>query len=94
MGLPLRGRTVMNETTATSPTSALIRSLPTLPKERLVSLWEENFGKTPGKIRPELMLPILAFRIQERAYGGLSRETKDRLRQVMGSLEPKFRSCR
>jgi hypothetical protein len=92
MGLPLRGRTVMNETTATSPTSALIRSLPTLPKERLVSLWEENFSKTPGKIRPELMLPILAFRIQERAYGGLSTETKDRLRQVMDSLEPKRRS--
>jgi Protein of unknown function (DUF2924) len=38
------------------------------------------------------MRPILAFRIQERAYGGLSTETKDRLRQVMGSLEPKRRS--
>jgi len=49
MGLPLRGRAVMNETTATGPTSALIRSLPTLPKERLVSLWEENFGKTRAK---------------------------------------------
>jgi hypothetical protein len=45
-------------------------SLPTLPKERLVELWKENFGKTPGRIRPELMLPILAFRVQERAYGG------------------------
>ena len=49
-------------------------------------------GKAPGRIRPELMRPILAFRIQERAYGGLSAETKDRLRQVMGSLEPKRRS--
>jgi hypothetical protein len=37
------------------------------------------------------MRPILAFRIQERAYGGLSTETKDRLRQVMGSLEPQRR---
>jgi hypothetical protein len=38
------------------------------------------------------MRPILAFRIQERAHGGLSTETKDRLRQVMGSLEPQRRS--
>ena len=32
----------------------------------------------------------LVFR--ERAYGGLDTETKDRLRQVVGSLEPKRRS--
>ena len=92
MGLPLRGRTVMIETALTSAITAVVHSLPTLPKERLVELWKENFGKTPSKIRPELMRPILAFRIQERAYGGLSTETKDRLRQVMGSLEPKRRS--
>jgi len=92
MGLPLRGRTVMIETAPTSAITALVHSLPTLPKERLVELWKENFGKAPGKIRPELMRPILAFRIQERAYGGLSTETKDRLRQVMGSLEPQRRS--
>ena len=82
----------MVETAPNSAVTALIHSLPTLPKERLVELWRENFGKTPGRIRPELMRPILAFRIQERAYGGLSAETKDRLRQVMGSLEPKRRS--
>jgi Protein of unknown function (DUF2924) len=92
MGLPLRGRTVMIETAPNSAITALVRSLPTLPKERLVELWKENFGKTPGKLRPELMWPILAFRIQERAYGGLSTETKDRLRQVIGSLEPQRRS--
>jgi hypothetical protein len=36
-----------------------------LPKARLVELWKDNFGKEPGRIRPELMLPILAYRIQE-----------------------------
>ena len=92
MGLPQRGRTVMIETAPISAITALVHSLPTLPKERLVELWKENFGKAPGRIRPELMRPILAFRIQERAYGGLSTETKDRLRQVMGSLEPQRRS--
>jgi Protein of unknown function (DUF2924) len=82
----------MIETAPTSAITALVHSLPTLPKERLVELWNENFGKAPGRIRPELMRPILAFRIQERAYGGLSTETKDRLRQVMESLEPQRRS--
>jgi Protein of unknown function (DUF2924) len=82
----------MIETALTSAITALVHSLPTLPKERLVALWEENFGKVPGRIRPELMRPILAFRIQERAYGGLSTETRDRLRQVTESLEPKRRS--
>jgi hypothetical protein len=82
----------MTETAPNSAVTALIHSLPTVPKERLVELGKENFGKVPGKIHPELMRPILAFRIQERAYGGLSPETKERLRQVMGSLEPKRRS--
>lgn len=82
----------MIEAAINNATTALIQTLPTLPKERLVELWKDNFGKAPGRIRPELMRPILAFRIQERAYGGLSTETKDRLRQVMGSLEPKRRS--
>jgi hypothetical protein len=82
----------MIEAASNEAVTAIIHSLPTLPKERLVELWKGNFGKAPGKIRPELMRPILAFRIQERAYGGLSTETKDRLRQVMGSLEPKRRS--
>ena len=57
-----------------------------------MTLWNENFGRSAGRIRPELMLPILAFRIQERAYDGLSTETEDRLRQIMGSLEPNRRS--
>jgi DUF2924 family protein len=82
----------MIETAPNSAVTALIHSLPALPKQRLGELWKENFGKTPGKIRPELMVPILAFRIQERAYGGLSAETMDRLRHVMGSLEPKRRA--
>jgi hypothetical protein len=82
----------MIEAASNNAVTAIIHSLPTLPKERLVQLWKENFDRAPGKIRPELMRPILAFRIQERAYGGLSPETKDRLRQVMGSLEPNRRS--
>jgi hypothetical protein len=56
----------MKESQLSNSTAELIRSLPTLPKERLLVLWRENFGKPAGSIRVELMIPILAFRIQER----------------------------
>jgi Protein of unknown function (DUF2924) len=42
-------------------------------------------------MRPEVMLPVLAFSIQERAYDGLSSETKEHLRQVAVTLSPKSR---
>jgi hypothetical protein len=83
---------VISEYPINDAITELIHSLPTLAKERLNGLWQDNFGKVPGKVRRELMLPVLAFRIQEKAYGGLSPETKKRLRQVMESLEPKRRS--
>ena len=69
-------------------TAELVRSLPTLPKERLLVLWRENFGRPAGSIRSELMIPILAFRIQEKAYGGLDAGVTGRLRDF---LAPKSR---
>jgi Protein of unknown function (DUF2924) len=81
----------MSQSAPVNPTSTLIQSLPNLPKERLFALWQENFGKPAGKIRPELMLPILAFRIQEKAYGGLSPETKAQLRRISGLSAPRSR---
>ena len=67
----------------------LIQSLPTLPKERLFEIWNEEFGRPAGKLRPEIMLPILAFRIQEKAYGGLSLQTQKQLREIALSVSPK-----
>jgi hypothetical protein len=68
---------------------SLIQSLPTLPKYRLFEIWNEAFGRPAGKLRPEVMLPILAFRIQEKAYGGLSPATKEKLREIAISVSPK-----
>src|ERR1700733_15219997 len=82
----------MEEVPSQSATVQLIRSLPNLPKARLVELWKDNFGKEPGRIRPELMLPILAYRIQERAYGGLSLETSERSQAIAISLRPQSRT--
>jgi hypothetical protein len=62
----------MKRSPSTDSTAELIRSLPNLPKDRLLVLWQENFGKPAGRIRAELMIPVLAFRIQKKAYGGLN----------------------
>ena len=72
-------------------TRDLIQSLPGLPKDRLFALWAETFGRPPGKMRPEVMLPVLAYSIQERAYGGLTPETKEHLRHIALTLSPKSR---
>jgi Protein of unknown function (DUF2924) len=82
----------MKETQSNGETAALVRSLPNLPKTRLVELWKESFKKEPGRIRPELMLPILAYRIQERAYGGLSPEASKMSQAIATSLRPQSRS--
>jgi hypothetical protein len=50
----------------------LLEQLPSLDRAKLVDPWNKSFGRpaSPG-LRRELMLPILAFRIQELAHGGL-----------------------
>lgn len=62
--------------------------LPTMDREQLGILWKKSFEKPAAqKLRRELMLPILAYRIQERAYDGLSKETRNQLRQIARSLD-------
>jgi hypothetical protein len=66
-------------------TRDLIRRLPTAGREELLRLWLENFGRpaSPG-LRRSLILPILAYRIQEAVYGGLDPESERRLREAVG----------
>ena len=68
----------MSKSLPTDSIAALIYDFPKLPHPCLRELWQEAFGRPAGKIRPALMLPILAFRIQEKAYGGLSPKSTDR----------------
>jgi Protein of unknown function (DUF2924) len=76
-----------------SPTSELLKQLPSLDRTRLLALWHKSFGRSasPG-LRRELMLPILAFRIQELAHGGLNPETKAKLDDLTSSLSSKAQS--
>jgi len=63
--------------------SEKIAQLPTLNKAQLLPIWAENFkAPPPPKLRKELMVPILAYRMQEREYGGLSLATRRRLKEI------------
>ena len=67
--------------------SQKIAELPALNKAQLLPIWRQNFEKEPPpKLRKELMVPILAYRMQERAYGGLSHTARRRLREIAASL--------
>lgn len=53
----------------------------------LRNLWRENFGNPPHpKLRRELLIPILAYHLQEKAFGGLTPSTARRLRAIADEL--------
>jgi hypothetical protein len=74
------------------PTADLLVKLPSLDKPRLKELWQESFNRPASpRLRRELMLPILAFRIQELSKGGLSAQTHAKLAEAIGMLSTSSR---
>lgn len=73
--------------------SQQIAALPDLNKEQLIILWVQTFGQpAPSALRKELMVPILAYRIQEKEFGGLSNIVRKKLAAIAESLGPHKRS--
>jgi Protein of unknown function (DUF2924) len=69
-----------------------ILALPNLDKAQLLLIWVQNFSHSPPpKLRKELMVPILAYRIQEKEYGGLSHGARKKLRDIAKTLGPDVR---
>jgi hypothetical protein len=67
--------------------SRKIAALPDLDKAQLFKVWAENFAQgPPPKMRKEIMVPILAYRMQEREFGGLSHTARKRLKEIAQSL--------
>ena len=65
-----------------------LAALPKLSKAELYDLWKQCFDSPPpSKLRRDLMIPILAYRIQEQAFGSLSARACDRLRQLSQAFE-------
>jgi hypothetical protein len=70
------------------PVSKRLASLPDLSKTELRDLWKQVFTTTaPHQLRRDFMIPILAYRIQEQAYGSISTGSRNRLRRLVRAFE-------
>jgi Protein of unknown function (DUF2924) len=68
--------------------SEQLNSLPEMNKAALGALWREHFGAPPPEqTRRDLIVRILAYKIQEQALGGFSAATRRRLRQFASTFE-------
>jgi hypothetical protein len=61
---------------------AEIARLDSLSLQELRRYWAERLGPVPDHRSADLMRRRIAYELQVRAYGGLKRETKKRLRQL------------
>jgi hypothetical protein len=67
---------------------AKLEELPNLRTSKLRGLWQGLFAyPAHPKLRRDLMIPILAYRIQEKAYGGLKTSTRKRLQRLVEESE-------
>jgi hypothetical protein len=77
----------MGEKSAPEITSQIAK-LRTLSRQQLLELWVTVYRKVaPQGIRRELLVPFLAYRIQENAQGGLKPTTLAELRRIARALE-------
>ena len=61
-----------------------LAELPKMSRKSLEQLWRELFGHPPGRaLRRETLIPTLAYRLQEKAYGGLKAPVAKRLRAIL-----------
>jgi hypothetical protein len=65
-----------------------IASLPALSKPELLTRWRERLKQhPPSHLNKPILVPLLAYRLQEQAYGGLKPAYKRRLRELAESFE-------
>jgi hypothetical protein len=67
-----------------------IAELPNLSRPDLLKMWPQHFtSPPPKKLRKDLLVPILAYRIQEKEHGGLSHGARTRLKDIAQGLAAK-----
>ena len=65
-----------------------IAKLRTLSRSKLLDLWQQLYIKAaPPGIRREILVPFLAYRIQENAHGGLKPTVRAELRRIARALD-------
>jgi hypothetical protein len=61
-------------------TAVEVEALQAMDKRALLKIWSEVFQATPHHtLRKELIVPILAYRLQEAVHGGLSNTARRKL---------------
>lgn len=72
-----------SEAIAVDKTNLTLDYLNTLSIEELITVWHQRLGTDPPRIRSlDLVVRLLAWKLQERDVGGLTQETKSRLRRL------------
>jgi hypothetical protein len=67
--------------------SASLAKIESMPTSALRTLWRELIGDSAAtSLRRELLIPILAYKLQEKAYGGLRSSTRTHLRRLATSI--------
>jgi hypothetical protein len=70
------------------PITERIAALPKLDRVALCGLWKQLFNASPSpQLRKDLMIPILAHRLQEQVFGSLSAGSRRRLRHLSRAFE-------
>ena len=70
------------------PIDQRLAELPKLSKTALLELWKQLFNTLPQpQVRRRLMISILAYRLQEQAFGCMSAANRGRLRQLGNAFE-------
>jgi len=83
--MPL-GNRVRNGAPKQQIIEAQLAKLLTMGRSELQDLWLELFQRPPSPVlRREVMIPFLAYRIQEKAFGGLTESTVRVLRDLAES---------
>lgn len=67
--------------------NAALEEIRTAHATRLGELWKQHLGPQVPTLRAELMRPILAYRVQEQAHGGLRSETQKELIAALNRAE-------
>lgn len=69
-------------TTQTNTISAQIAQLPQLSMEALWSLWDELFDRRPGHHQRTYLENRIAYKLQERAFGGLAAHVRRTVERI------------
>ncbi|MBF0370488.1 MAG: DUF2924 domain-containing protein [Magnetococcales bacterium] len=59
-----------------------VAALPGMTTTRLKEMWQELFDADPPPYAKQFLVKRLAYRLQELAYGGLSKQTEERLKTL------------